>query len=214
MFSQEQNDTHERVYGYDPLLYNGRVYYFYPQPGTGGTQYLLDAFDTHGTITLRGVTYTNLTINYDIYNQLLVLKYKNAIGSASLIEISEAWLEKFDLEGRHFEILTGNDTTKRIYQVVGKGNDKILYFREKQMLLHNLEVSGLYYFSKVIKEMYVLSGKRLVKFSNNRSFIAAFSPSEKELIKKYLRKNNLNVKKANDFKMNELINYCNTLGGS
>lgn len=211
--SQSLSDNYDPVYGFDPLLYNGRMYYFYPQPGTGGTQYLYENFDTKGLITLRGVTYTNLSINYDIYNQLLVLKYKDAIGSTKLIEISFAWLESFVLNNNAYEIINEADSSKRIYHVLGSGDKKILFFHHKELLLHNQQISGSYYFSKGSREKYVMNGNLKVKFNNNRSFISVFSPSEQELLKKHLRQQNINVKNANDFILNELINYCKTLGG-
>jgi hypothetical protein len=211
--AQTTSYNHDPVYGYDPLLYNGRMYVFY-QPGTGGTQYLFNDFDTKGSITLRGVTYTNLSINYDIYNQQLILKYKDAIGSPRLIEISFAWLESFTLNNNLFEIYTETDSTKRIYQVLGSGDKKILFYHQKELLLHNQQISGSYYFSKGTREKYVLNGNKKVKFNNNRSFISVFSLPEQELLKKYIRQQNINVKKTNDYILNELINYCKTLGGT
>ena len=41
-------------------------------------------------------------LNYDIYNQQLILKYKNNIGAANLIIISDAWLESFSFKGHKF----------------------------------------------------------------------------------------------------------------
>lgn len=211
--AQVPTNDHDPVYGYDPLLYNGKLYYFY-KPGTGGTQYLHENFDTQGTITLRGITFTNLSINYDIYNQILVLKFKDAIGSNKLIEVSYAWLESFTLGGYPFEYIGESNSTRRIYQVLGSGSKKILYFYRKDMLLHNQAISGLYYFSKPIKEKYVFIDNRIVKFSNNKGFISAFSPTQQVLLKKYMRKQSINVKNASDIVLTDLINYCKTLGGS
>jgi len=211
-FAQVSNDKNDPVYGFDPLLYNGRMYVFY-QPETGGTQYLYNDFDSKGSIIIRGVTYTNVNINYDIYNQQLILKYKDALGSPRLIEISFAWLDSFILEGKPFEVIAEASSTKRIYQVLGSGNKKILYGYQKKLLLHNHESSGTFYFSKIIKEKYVMNGTHIAKFNNNHSFISAFSLLEQDLIKKYIRNKNINIKKANDHILADLINYCITLGG-
>ena len=211
--AQAPTDNHDPVYGYDPLLYNGRMYLFYPQAGTGGTQYLYTDFDTKGSVKVRGVTYTNLNINYDIYNQQLILKYKDAIGSTRLLEISFAWLESFVMNNNPFEIYMEADSSTRIYQVLGTGDKKIMFYHQKELLLHNQQISGSFYFSKGTREKYVLNGSKKVKFNNNRGFLSVFTPSEQELLKKYLRQQNINVKNANDFMLNELINYCKTLGG-
>lgn len=210
-FAQATDDNFDRIYGFDPLLYNGRVYSFFPQPGTGGTQFLFDSFDTLGSVRLRGIDYSNLTLNYDIYNQQLVMKYLNNTGSTNLIEISEAWLDMFVLGGCHFETVKAADTTKRIYQVLGNGAEKILYYRSKELLIDNLKTSAIHYFSQTNREMYVLANDCLLKYRNNKGFVAAFDPSKREEIKKRLRKQKIKVRRANDFIMNELINYCNTL---
>jgi len=207
-------ESDDPIYGFDPLLYNGRVYHYLPERGTGGNQYLVDQFDANAAITLRGVTYSNQTLNFDVYNQKVVLKYNNATGSTNLIEISGAWFESFDINGRHFEIETDADTNRRIYQVLGSGSDKVMYALKKDKLLYNRPISGSYYFSKVLRTTYVFTGKRMVKYSGNRNFISAFSPQKQELIKEYLHKNKINVKKASDSVMTDLINYCKTLGES
>lgn len=213
-FSQTIADSPDQVYGNDPLLYNGKIYSFFPQTGTVGSQYLYNVFDNQGSVTLRGITYTNLSLNYDAYNQLVVLKYKNANGTPGLIEISGAWLEKFDLGGRHFEIVTAADTTKRIYQVFGNGTQKIMYYYRKELRIDTRTASKDHFFANPEIEKYVKIDKQLIRFKNNRGFIAAFSLPQQEQIKKYLRKHKIKVKKSNDYTTNELINYCNSLTGS
>jgi hypothetical protein len=211
--SQTTSENTDHVYGHDPLLYNGRIYSFFPVVGTGGTQYLNEKADIHGAVRLRGVTYTDLSLNYDLYNQLLVLQYKNAMGSPAMIEISSAWLEMFDLDGCHFEVERITDTTTRIFQVLGKGNFKIVYYRRKELQINTQSASRNRYFTDVIREMYVKKDDRLVKYKNNRSFISVFSKPQQEEIKKYIRKQKIKVKKANDQKITDLINFCNTLSG-
>lgn len=213
-FAQVSEENHDRLYGYDPLLYNGRIYTFFPEPGTEGTQFLYTDFDANGIVTLRGISYRDVTINYDVYNQQLVLKYVNAIGSGSEIEISEAWLESFELHGSHFEILSTVDTTKRIYQVIGNGKAKIAYYRLKELPLDTRTSSRNRYFTDPIIVRYVMIGDKMDKFKNNRSFVDIFNPSLQDLIKKYLKRNKIKVKKANDPEVTGLINYCNTLIGN
>jgi hypothetical protein len=213
-FAQSSENNPDQVYGYDPLLYNGMVYYYYSVPGTGGTQYLFDAFDTQGSVTVRGVKYTNQVLNLDIFNQKLILKYKNTVGSTNLIEISFAWLESFEINGRHFELVATADTTKEIYQVIGAGPSKILYYQTKKLLIQSFIESTNHAYSQVQRVMYVFNGHEKKKYKNNRSFVAAFIPAQHDMIRKYIRKHNLTIQKAKDSEITELINYCNSLTGS
>lgn len=209
--AQNADNFIDPVYGSDPLLYNGKAYSFYLSSGTGGSQFLYKDFDIKGEATIRGVTYSNLSLNYDIFNQKLILKYETAIGTTSLIEISDAWLETFKIGERKFEIISAEDTIKRIYQVLGDKDKKVLYYRSTEILLDNMKTTRSYYFSEVKKERFILSDNLILKYKSNRSFIRIFDPSMKDLIKKYMRTNGINVKNASDNTMNLLINYCSTL---
>jgi len=174
---------------------------------------LLEEFDPHGALTVRGVTYTNLTLNYDICNQQLVLKYLNSLGSSSLVAISDAWLESFTLGDRYFEIISEASTGKRIYQVLGNGNEKVMYYQSREMLIDNAKSYKNYYFSTVRMKKFVYTEGSLTSFNTNRNFIKAFKPGKQELIMKYIRNKGIDIKKANDTIMTDLINYCNTLAG-
>lgn len=211
--AQTPAQNHDQVYGYDPLLYNGLVYRFFVLPQTKGTQYLFDAFDSQGTVTVRGITYTNVSLNYDICNQKLIMKYKNEIGASMLIQISYAWLEKASLGGSNFEVVIVADSSKRLYQVIGNGNVKIMYYLSKEFLLDNTKSTNSQYFSDSRKEMFVAKDGQLKGFRNNGAFIRIFSHGQQSSIKGYIRNHNINVKKAGDRAMNDLMNYCNTLSG-
>jgi len=211
LYAQAQNPGSDQVYGFDPLLHNGRIYSFFPQPETEGTQYMYSEFDTRGKITVRGTTYVKLTLNYDIYNQQLILNYTNTLGSTSLIEISKAWLESFEINGRHFEIFTTADTTIRICQVIGSGSYSIRYYYFKKLLPDTRASSQKYVFTDAEKEMFIFNGSELRKYKNNRSFISVFKNTQQDMIKKHLRKQKIKVKRANDSKITELINFCNSL---
>jgi len=212
-FTQAPSANHDPVYGYDALLYNGKIYYYNSGAKTSGTPFLSDEFDAHGSVTVRDVTYSNVTINYDIYNQQLILKYPDAIGSTKLIEISQAWLKSFVLNGSLYEFYLRADSTKRIYQVVGSGNYRVLYYQRKDLEIDNTSSSGRRYFSEIQQESYVQINNQLHRYKNNGSFIKAFSKTQQDLIKTYIRRQNTDVRKANILKMTDLINYCNTLAG-
>ena len=168
-------------------------------------------FDEHGSITLRGITFAGVILNYDVFNQQLVLRYTNSSGATNLIAISAAWLEKFELNGDHFETIAKADTTKSIFQVLGFGHDKILFYFGKELLLDSFKSNGNHYFSEARKNMFVLTGEKITGFNSNRGFVKCFDSKKYDEIKKYIRKNKIQVKKASDWQMNELIDFCNTL---
>lgn len=209
--AQQSSTSNNEVYGSDPLLYNGRFYTFFPASNTGGNQYFTNNQFEIGSITLRGVTYTDLMLNYDIYNQMLILKHKNLSGGTNLIIISDAWLEKFDFNGKKFEVIAIQDTVKRIFQVMGSGPNLFMYYWKKDLILENFNGGKNHIFSDAKKEMNLFNGIRVKEFRNNKSFYLLFGNKKGITLKRYLRDHKIHVKKASDPVMTELINFCNSL---
>jgi hypothetical protein len=208
--AQQSSISADDVYGSDPLLFNGRHYTFFLPLYTGGNQYISGPQFETGSATIRNVTYNGIALNYDIYNQQLILEYKNNLGANSLIIVSEAWLESFSFKGLNFEIISSQDTLKQIYQVLGEGPNRILYYWKKKLNLESFQGSKNYNFSSARKEMNVYTGNQIFRYWNNRIFYSLFGSDKRIAIKDYLHKNHINVKKATDQTMTELILFCNT----
>ncbi len=209
--AQPTNNITDPVYGTDPLLINGKFYTFFLPSNTDGNQYFISTeFDT-GTATIRGVTYTGLMLNYDIYNQQLILNYENNIGAHNLITLSDAWLEKFSFRGYDFELISTQDLLKKIFQVLGSGQIRILYYWTKDLSLDSFHGARNHTFSMAKREMNIMSGTQIFKYMNNKGFISAFKPGERTVIKEYLQRNHVKVKKASGLTMTEVINYCNSI---
>jgi hypothetical protein len=150
-------------------------------------------------------------LNYDIYNQQLILNYKNNIGANNLLTLSDAWLEKFSFRGYDFELISTKDSLKKIFQVLGTGQNRILYYWTKDLALDSFHGARNHTFSTAEREMNILTGTQVFKYWNNKSFYSAFDPEKRAVIKEYLHRSHVNVKKATDRKMTEVINYCNSL---
>ena len=209
--AQQPGNGIDEIYGSDPLLYNGKYYTFYPPLNTGGTQYLVDRQFESGSVTLRGVTYPDLRLNYDIYNQQLILNYSSNTGANNLIIISDAWLEKFSFKGMNFELIQTQDTLKQIFQVIGSGSYQILYSWRKELDLDNFYGAKNHVFTPPRKEMNIITDNKILRFRNNKSFCILFDPEKKISVQGYLRRNGIKVRKADDKKMAELMDYCNNL---
>jgi hypothetical protein len=195
----------------DPLLYNGKQYAFFIPLATGGHQFFNDPLFESGSVTIRGVTYTDLLLNYDIYNQQLVLQYVNNLGTKNQIVLSEAWLESFRLKEIDFELIRTQDSLKQIYQVIGTGQYRILYKWKKELVMDGFIGAKNHTFSAPGKEMNLCSDGHILRYKNNKTLTSLFLPGKKERIIEYLRANRINVKRSADSTINRLINHINSL---
>jgi hypothetical protein len=210
LISQDAVIEMDRVFGLDPLLYNGKKYTYFLPPGTGGTQFLFSSDYFVGDVTIKGKTFEGITLNYDIYNQQLLLQFADETGSFNIIEISKAWLESFRLGTKEFKYLSF-DNIPRIYQVLGNGPLYFLYYWRKDLKLDASYGSTYFTFTPSVKNQYVLMGDKLLAFKNKKSLILLFDPGLKPDIKNYMRRNKIKLRKASDQTMIELINYIGNL---
>lgn len=215
-YAQTKALSANQVYGLNPLLYNGPFYTFFPAANTKGSQFLDGPEFMKGSVLIRGEKFNNLLLNYDVYNQQVVLKYKTQLSNVKEIVLLKIWLKFFNLGKKHFEILSFSGSKSRIYQVIGKGHYQIFYTWGKNYDLNNSFGATNYAFSKPIRDAYLREGNKLLHYKNNKSFVALFSPKYKPLINKYLRENGIKLnrlKKSKPQVVLNLINYCNTLAG-
>lgn len=210
MQAQPASDYPDEAYGLDPLLYNGRIYSYHIPSGTAGTPYFHGASFVDGTVTLRGVRYTGLPLKYDVINQQLILQYQLREGGVQQLILSEAWLEKFTIGDTYFEMIPVRDTVRQIAQVIGTGARRIVYTWTKELKLDSRLGSRSYVFTKAKKRAYLQSGQGCHEFLRNRSFVLLFDESQQPDIRKYLQQHHLNLKKATDSALSELIHYCHT----
>jgi hypothetical protein len=109
-----------------------------------------------------------------------------------------------------FENITLPDSIKQIFQVIGSGPNRILYSWMKKLSLDNFVGAKNYVFSEPQKQMFLLANNRISNFWNNKSFSSLFNERRPDVIK-YLKGEKINVKKAPDKLMYQLINYCNSI---
>jgi hypothetical protein len=212
-YPQQQFNIIDSLYGADPLLVNGRYYSFFPPPNTANNQYLEDTQFQTGSLTLRGKTWSGLMLNYDIYNQQLIMSFRNKTGANNLIVISDAWLEKFSIRGMTFEIVSLQDSVKSIVQIIGSGPVRIGYLWRKDITPDSFHGARYYSFSSPGKENLILERDRVARYINNRTFCRALDPRRRKVVMEYLKKNRIRVRKADDRTMSTLLDFYNSTVG-
>lgn len=209
--AQKVKSDFDPIYGLDPILYNGKDYTFFVSSSIEGHQFFESEKYFKGSVIIKGNEYENLSLNYDIYNHQLLLKYNDARGAINIVEISKAWLESFKINGYYFELMKSDDYTDIIFQVVGVERIRLLINWQKRMKLKTESVSSYYFFSKPQRSVYVLNNNQLTKVKKKRDFLSVFNIEAQIDIKKYFKQQKIKLKKASISEMEGLMKYCNTL---
>jgi hypothetical protein len=204
------NDSIDGQYGADPTVYNGQVYVS-PNPGARGTPFLFDETFQPGSATIRGKEYRPLLLRFDTYGQWLVVRYENRFGGMRELKMSDAWIDHFTVGDRSFSRYFLPDG-KRIYlQIIGPGNLKIGIYWSKELLFNATNINPGFYFSPDKKVVYLIKDNELKRFKSNKSFLKLFTKDKQEKIALYLAKNSIDLRKASEKALLQVINFCNTL---
>lgn len=200
----------DSIYGANPNLVNGignKVNYY----RADGHPFLYSKDYSKGSISIKNTNFNNCLLNYNIYNQCIYLMYSNQFGSTNTVELSNAWIDGFSIGENNFKILSFDDYQNRIFEEIGDGEHKILYFWSKEYKLNTLQASLPYFFTDPMRESFVKVDGKIHKYKNNRTFVKAFDPDLQINIKTYLRQHKINVAHASNESLRHLINYCNNL---
>jgi len=210
LLSQEGVNEYDKMYGPDEVLYNGKKYTYFLPAGTEGNQFFASPQYTIGTVTIKDKIFTGLALNFDIYNQQLLMTYKNENGITEIIEISQAWLKGFHLLEKDF-ILINKDGESKFYQMLGNRSAKFLYYWYKTMKLDMKYSAQNYVFSAANRIVYLYYDGKTIPCRNKRSFKSMFDDEKWAGIRSYMHKNNIRLKKASDNKMTDFADFIDSL---
>lgn len=208
--AQSASSEIDTIYGSDPLLFNGRQYIYQIPPGSTGNPYLSGPEFQKGWIIIADRQYQHLELNYDIVNQVLLLKYIDESGYTMVIEVSESWLTRFGIGASEFEFIRENNKPL-IYQVIQSENVMVRYYWQKELKLENVMTTAAYSFLGPRKTSLLVIHGMEYEYKKNRDFVKAFNPAIQTRISKYLKNNNIKVNKASDASIRTLVNFCNIL---
>lgn len=210
LFSQNAVKILDKAYGVDQTLCNGKKYTYSVPSSTKGHQYLISQDFIPGNVTLKGIVYQDVNLNYDIVNQQLLLQYEDGKGALKIIEVSKAWLTAFHRGTMNFEFLS-LEKEPHIYQVLGDGRLRILYFWSKKLIVNDVVGSSNFVFTDALRDSFVLMNGQLKRFRTKHSLIHLFEQGQRPAIKSYLHKNKIRLKKATDQEMAELITFIGNI---
>lgn len=203
------NSYFNEAYSLDQTLINGPKYYNL-YPGTSGHAFLFDDF-VEGSINLKGKNYNNLSLNYDLLNQKILLKYKNHYGGLEQIYINEKEVNSFTLENKKFIKNTVDETGEKIFQEIKGNRITLLMHWKKNLVKQSSSTLSYYKFSPSRRKVYLLIENNLTPLSGKRSFIKEFPKENQKVIKKFMQANQISLKQSSDRHLKMLIGFCETL---
>lgn len=173
------------------LLYNGTEY-INADPTIKGDPYFLGKEILNGNLVYDNITYADVPLLYDTWNDLVISqRYNNGV----LMTLISQKIKSFTVGNHTFIRLTNNATSNAslvtgFYELIYDGNTQVIVKRRKQIYEANtLEksfVESTHYFIRKDGKYFAVK--------NKKELLGLF-PDNREALKKFLKENDLNYKK-------------------
>jgi len=191
------------------ILYNGRIWRNL-YSAVKGDQFLFSKDFLPGTVSMNGKTYTNLNLNYDIYNDEILTP--NVHGE--IIQLNKEMVDSFTLvldakTYRFFNIQKDSlNTIKGFVKVLYYGKSS-LYVKYKKEI-QPLAVEDKYDLFFRTYRVYFVKGSDVKLISNKRELLKVLY-DYKTQIKDFMKKNSLKISKKDPESYIPVIRYYDSI---
>jgi hypothetical protein len=191
------------------VLYIGKMWSD-PYPMIKGDQFLFSREFLPGTLTLNGNSYKNLLINYDIYNdEILVPKNKS-----SIVQLNKEMVDSFSVYYAGLKYKFVNTKADSLSGIKGFANEiyrgkTVLYVKYKKEI-EELAVDDKYDLFYLTYRIYLLKGGQIYPITNKGDLIKILN-AEKTRIRDFLKKNRLKVSKKEPGSFIPVIRYYDSI---
>jgi len=201
----------ENVYQADDRLING-TFYIPKHPLAIGHPYYLTTDWLQAILYIKGLTYKDVSIRFNIEEDLVVLKRQYELGLVEEILLNTLLIDSLRINDNLFinSPLMNIPGSPGFLEVIynGKYESFLKYKKEhKDELTHTVRY-GKYLDTKRV--LYLFDGKDFIKINDKQDLYDIFAPHEKE-IKKFMRKNKIHLKNSSKEQYVQLLKYCDGL---
>lgn len=190
-------------------LLQGRIYNA-AYDGVKGTQYLSDTWQ-EGQVELLGHSYTGLPLLYDIFQDELVMSYRQA-SSLDYVQLIKGYITRFVLGQRLFiniEYSAYRDLRLEpgFYELLVNNSASLLMKRRMEIQPENSV-------STFVRrdDRYLVFNGQAFRISRKGIFFKAIGDAYKKQVQRFMKKNNIRLnKRATDAEWLAVVEYLNTL---
>ena len=151
-----------KIYGIDDILVNGTAYRTL-HPIAAGNPFFESSICSKGELNLKGRSFHDALLKYDIEQQTLILKGFADSARFEVIALNNNYIKSFSLQGRYFvniENLLNSASIKGFYELIYEGSFVFvrLYSKEFVASFSNQHPNGKY--SKTKLENFIVRNEK------------------------------------------------------
>ncbi len=197
-------------YGLDQELYKGIQYYKRYMQYKGDPCFPDDHYYT-GSVTLKGITYSDLQLKYDCYSQHLILGYTDFRKQYNELIINSIHIDSFSLGNYHFRNTALSDPRVLFYQVLESGPVTCFVHWNREIHTTHNDLRYPYEYTGPIGAYYIAYRDRIYSVTNRKNFVLIFPEPLQQEIKRYFRRHRLRFRDVGPDEIQDLLNFVSSL---
>ncbi len=205
---QELYDKFDSEYGLNTLLFNG-CKYFGPVPGNIGNPFYMSTNALPAKIYLNDYSFENVHIKYELEQQIIILEYES-YGTTNYLIIPNSKIDSVRLNDQLFIANPYKEIKTPFIQEIYSDSISVYFSLSKVTEFKSVGTTPGNYYSKLLTKKYLVISNNVYQFNKKRSFLIQFSTVHQNIIKDYLKFNELNFNRLSPDQLKHLIIYCNT----
>lgn len=203
----------ELAYGVDNNLVNGRVYS--PKHALAkGHPYYPEKDWQLSTLYIKSKKYTPYQVKYNIEIDRLILNIVKSDSAETPIYLNTAFVDSVHLGENTFLInralITSDKHFNNFFERVNTGKFQLLATYKVYFKASFTTSTPYGTFGDRIRKYFIYTDGKIYPISSKKVFLEFFEVHKSEL-KKYLKKQKINYKKADSLELKKLMIYCNDL---
>ena len=195
----------------DPLIQNG-VYYSYPYYSAQGHPFMFDKEFESGSVEFRGKHYEGLSINYELFNQQLILSWE-VEGMLQMSLLDPNFVSGFELNGQQFVKAESEEGVPAYYQVISSKSLISCYYGwyKDRREIRDSGNRSIFSFSERKSRRYLYLEGQLLRYKSNKSFLKILPEEARDQVKAFMQSNSLLVMEAGEEEISRLVSFCNEI---
>lgn len=199
-------------YGVDDELING---FPYPLPNSRiqGHPYLTDEWN-EGKLYIHGRVFADIPVKYDLILDEIIIKVKVEDDIERLIKVNRFQIDSLLVDSSLFvnaATFFYDKTSLGFYEKIYSGKLSLFRKHEKRFIGIYSTISPQGKYSDLKTGTFIFSNNKFSPVDTKKSFLNYFKKEDQKEIKKFIRANAINYKKASRSQLTELMNFSTQL---
>lgn len=197
-------------YGKSTELYKGIKYALLHKVDFGNPFFYAETF-LPGKLTYKGNVYKDVELNYDLFEQKLLLKYQNLYGAINHLVLLSMYVDSFSIGQTVFVKNIYPELSVPFIRLCGNENGiQCLFTYEKDYGFNSRAGESGFGYSKLLMKKYLLVNGKPCRIKGKTQFIKQLPDNKiKERCRTYLKMMKWNFRKMDDSQLSSLCNYLN-----